>query len=182
MATEIDAKGDLIVGTGADTFARLAVGTNGHTLVAKSSEATGLAWEAALSGFGNYADYTPTYSSFTLGNGTVVAKQAQSNNTVHTYGRITLGSTSSVSGAWEISLPTAVAFTSLGYQGFCSYLDASASLLYVGWMNFGIGGGAVFRPRSLAASQIYAGDVGATTPFTWTTSDILYWNVIYAKA
>jgi hypothetical protein len=46
VATAIDAKGDLIVGTGADTFARLAVGTNGHTLVAKSSEATGLAWEA----------------------------------------------------------------------------------------------------------------------------------------
>jgi hypothetical protein len=50
MATEIDAKGDLIVGTGADAFARLAVGTNGHTLVAKSSEATGLAWEAPAGG------------------------------------------------------------------------------------------------------------------------------------
>ena len=47
MATEIDAKGDLIVGTGADTFARLAVGTNGHTLVADSSVSpTGLKWAA----------------------------------------------------------------------------------------------------------------------------------------
>ena len=45
MATAIDAKGDLIVGTGADTFARLAVGTNGHTLVADSSVSpTGLKW------------------------------------------------------------------------------------------------------------------------------------------
>jgi hypothetical protein len=44
MATEIDAKGDLVVGTGADTFARLAVGTDGHTLVADSGEATGLKW------------------------------------------------------------------------------------------------------------------------------------------
>jgi hypothetical protein len=177
----ITTAGDLLYGTAADTVARLGIGTAGQVLKVNSG-ATAPEWGAASSGFGNYADYTPTYSSFTLGNGTVVAKQAQSNNTVHTYGRITLGSTSSVSGAWEISLPTAVAFTSLGYQGFCSYLDASASLLYVGWMNFGIGGGAVFRPRSLTASQIYAGDVGATTPFTWTTSDILYWNVIYAKA
>jgi hypothetical protein len=47
MATAIDAKGDLIVGTGADTFDRLAVGTNGHTLVADSSTATGLKWAAA---------------------------------------------------------------------------------------------------------------------------------------
>jgi hypothetical protein len=47
MATAIDAKGDLVVGTGADTFARLAVGTNGHTLVADSAETTGLKWAAA---------------------------------------------------------------------------------------------------------------------------------------
>ena len=46
MATAIDAKGDLIAGTGADTFSRLAVGTNGHTLVADSSTATGLKWAA----------------------------------------------------------------------------------------------------------------------------------------
>ena len=50
MATAVDAKGDLIVGTGADTFARLAVGTNGHTLVADSAETTGLKWAAPSSG------------------------------------------------------------------------------------------------------------------------------------
>ena len=50
MATAIDAKGDLIGGTGADTFARLAVGTNGQVLTADSSAATGLAWATASSG------------------------------------------------------------------------------------------------------------------------------------
>jgi hypothetical protein len=40
----------LIVGTAADTVARLAVGTNGHTLVADSAEATGLKWQAPASG------------------------------------------------------------------------------------------------------------------------------------
>jgi hypothetical protein len=48
MATEIDAKGDLVVGTAADTFARLAVGTDGHTLVADSGAATGLAYSAGI--------------------------------------------------------------------------------------------------------------------------------------
>ena len=52
MATAIDAKGDLIVGTGADTFSRLAVGTNTYTLVADSSEATGLKWQAPAGGGG----------------------------------------------------------------------------------------------------------------------------------
>jgi hypothetical protein len=46
MATAIDAKGDLIAGTGADAFARLAVGTNGQVLTADSTAATGLAWAA----------------------------------------------------------------------------------------------------------------------------------------
>ena len=50
MATAIDAKGDLIAGTAADTFSRLAVGTNGQTLVADSTASTGLKWAAASSG------------------------------------------------------------------------------------------------------------------------------------
>jgi len=50
MATAIDAKGDLIGGTGADTFARLAVGTNGQVLTADSAQATGLKWAAPAGG------------------------------------------------------------------------------------------------------------------------------------
>jgi hypothetical protein len=44
MATEITAKGDLIVGTGSATFDNLAAGSNGETLVADSSASTGLKW------------------------------------------------------------------------------------------------------------------------------------------
>lgn len=54
VATAFDAKGDLIGGTGADTFSRLAVGTNGQVLTADSTAATGLAWA------------TPTASGLTL--------------------------------------------------------------------------------------------------------------------
>jgi hypothetical protein len=52
MATAIDAKGDLIGGTGADTFSRLAVGTNGQVLTADSAEATGLKWATPAGGGG----------------------------------------------------------------------------------------------------------------------------------
>ena len=51
MATEITAKGDLIVGTGSGTFDNLPAGTNGYTLVADSSVSpTGLKWAAPAGG------------------------------------------------------------------------------------------------------------------------------------
>jgi len=50
MATAIDAKGDLVPGTGADTFARLAVGANNTVLTADSAEATGMKWAAVAGG------------------------------------------------------------------------------------------------------------------------------------
>jgi hypothetical protein len=46
----VDAKGDLISATAADTPARLAVGANGTILTADSSEATGLKWAAPSTG------------------------------------------------------------------------------------------------------------------------------------
>ena len=50
MATAIDAKGDLVAGTGADAFARLGVGANNTVLTADSAEATGLKWATPAGG------------------------------------------------------------------------------------------------------------------------------------
>jgi len=63
MATAIDAKGDLVVGTGADTFSRLGVGANGTTLVADSAETTGLKWAAPAGGGKVLQVVTATYST-----------------------------------------------------------------------------------------------------------------------
>lgn len=41
-----DAKGDLVVGTGPDLYARLAVGSNNYVLTADSTQATGVKWAA----------------------------------------------------------------------------------------------------------------------------------------
>ncbi len=47
QASIVDAKGDLIVATGADTVVRKPVGTNNQVLAADSAETTGVKWTAA---------------------------------------------------------------------------------------------------------------------------------------
>lgn len=65
--TIVDAKGDLITATAADTPARLAVGTNGQVLTADSAEATGLKWATASSGgYTSLASGTLSGSSLSL--------------------------------------------------------------------------------------------------------------------
>lgn len=56
----VDAKGDLITATAADTPARLAVGTNGQILMADSTTATGLKWAAAGTTFAGASAYNAT--------------------------------------------------------------------------------------------------------------------------
>jgi len=64
MATEITAKGDLIVGTGNAAFDNLAVGTNGHVLTADSTVSpTGLKWAAAAAGGKVLQVVTTTYGT-----------------------------------------------------------------------------------------------------------------------
>ena len=62
----VDAKGDLVVGTAADTVGRLAVGTNGYYLQADSTAGTGLVW-SAVSGYS-----APTIGSTAINSGATV--------------------------------------------------------------------------------------------------------------
>jgi hypothetical protein len=73
MATAIDAKGDLIAGTGADTFSRLAAGNNGETLVADSSTSTGLRYQTSANQnacINGGMDIWQRGTSFTIASGT----------------------------------------------------------------------------------------------------------------
>jgi hypothetical protein len=60
MATAIDAKGDLIGGTGADAFGRIAVGADYGFLQANSGATTGIEWNATA-----WTSYTPTVTAGT---------------------------------------------------------------------------------------------------------------------
>jgi hypothetical protein len=63
-STVMDAKGDLIVGTSADTVGKLTVGTNGYYLKADSSTATGLTWSAV--DLSSYATTTTVQDNYIM--------------------------------------------------------------------------------------------------------------------
>lgn len=63
MATTIDAKGDLVVGSGADAFVRVPVGSNNQVLTADSATTSGVKWataDALPSQTGNSGKYLTT--------------------------------------------------------------------------------------------------------------------------
>lgn len=96
MATAIDAKGDLVAGTGADTFSRLAVGTNGQVLQADSTAATGLKWANAGTAFVGCAVYLSSAQTISNNSDTEVLWNAEFydtdafHSTVSNTGRMTV--------------------------------------------------------------------------------------------
>lgn len=77
MATAIDAKGDLVAGTGADAFSRLAVGSDNEVLIADSTASTGLKW-GKPKGYG--CSIYKSGTAQTISNGALTALTWESEN------------------------------------------------------------------------------------------------------
>ena len=174
----VDAKGDLIAASAADTPARLAVGANDTILVAASGEATGLKWA------GGYTTWTPTYTDFTLGNGTVSARYAQIGKLVHCQLRVILGPTSSVAGLITFTLPiTASTAVQGGYLGLneAACLD-SGTAQYPSRCALISSTQAVIFALAAGGTYVSTQSTSSTVPFTWTTNDQFLVNFVYEAA
>jgi hypothetical protein len=194
MATAIDAKGDLIGGTGADTFARLAVGANDTVLTADSTAATGLKWGTAPSGFGTITAYTPTWTGITIGNGTFEnVGYSTSGDLVWYSGQFTWGSTTSATGVFKLTLPVNGLGTATGVDGrqpaqnFGALCQSSTGYIY----NFAVtlqnaSPATTFNLQSLLTNSTYLQNqvqyLQNTVPITYGTNDRIAWNFFYRKA
>lgn len=173
----VDAKGDLIAASAADTPARLAVGANNTVLVADSAETTGLKWA------GGFTTWTPTYTGLSVGNGTVTARYNQIGKMVHAEFIFVLGSTSSISGSINVSLPvTAKVGGSLSAGPTAVFLDTGVA--FYGAIPVISGSGTLAELFAVYAGSTYATYAITTSsvPFTWGTNDSISFNITYEAA
>jgi hypothetical protein len=173
----VDAKGDLIAATAADTPARLAVGANNAFLQANSSTATGLQW-------GNtYIDFTPTSAGgWTIGNGTAVGRYLQIGKLVNFFGQITLGSTSTVGGGMFISYPVTANTNNNNHPiGIGRYTDAGVGS-WLGGIVQNSADNFLLTLGNATATFVFEDYFTSTRPFTWGTNDIVYFSGSYVAA
>jgi hypothetical protein len=174
----VDAKGDLIGATAADTPARLAVGTNGQLLSADSTAATGLAWSYG----GKLTSYTPTWGVVSgtapaLGNGTLTGAYTRVGDLVYFRVQLEIGSTTTTGvGSYTFTLPFAMTGASNGIAGNGASLDAGVAW-YVGYTPFTVQNGFTDKFTLHNAANVAMSN---TSPYTIGSGDIVYaWGVYY---
>jgi hypothetical protein len=124
-----------------------------------------------------WISYTPTFSSFTLGNGTVNARYNIVGKTMFIRFGLTLGSTSSVTGGIGFSLPSGFV------TNFTNQSPVGAGFATISSVNYFVAP-VVQSSTSLTAftmiastSFLTAGDMSATAPATWNNGSKLDMNV-----
>jgi hypothetical protein len=165
----VDAKGDLIAASAADTPARLAVGADYTIVQALSTEATGLRYT------GGWTTYTPTWgvtsgTAPAIGNGVLTGGWRRIGSVVEFYITLTAGSTTTYgNNIYTLSLPVA-AFDSTYNIGYPSAILNDGVTWYTNYYGSGVASG--FNDKFV----VYAMSDGSTAwsstgPFTFGTND-----------
>jgi hypothetical protein len=144
--TILDAKGDLISATAADTPARLAVGTNGQILTVDSTTATGLKWATPAGGgkvlqvvqgttSTNTAVAGNTFADTTL-SASITPSSTSSKIMVLTMQTASLSGTTNASyGAMQLLRGATVIWTTAGYSYGLYVAGASSNTTDVSWVS-----------------------------------------------
>ena len=133
---------------------------------------------------GAWTTFTPTFNGVVIGNGTLSSRYQRTGKLVVVSVVWTLGSTSSVTGPTDIVLPfTARSQNSLIPWGVAYYYDSTgASVLSIGGVIYVGTTAGRFITTLTNTSFASQAEVNSTSPFTWTTGDVLMGQFMYEAA
>jgi hypothetical protein len=122
--------------------------------------------------------WTPAFTNLTIGNGTQSHIYTKVGNKVTLEGTITLGSTSSISGALnDASVPFTANTTQRAFNK-CYFLD-NGTANYVGTAVVNDLNVLQLLADNAASTYLTFSNLSSTVPFTWTSTDIIRYSITY---
>lgn len=139
---------------------------------------------------GAWTSWTPTWTSLSVGNGTVSALYARASRLITWKLKLTFGSTTTVSGGIRFTLPAAASTGVEFDNAFGTFVDASSSRhlamsQFISTTTIQVNGMTVTGTSVVSGSDIVSGSgviqiaTTASVPFTWTTSDQIIFSGVY---
>jgi hypothetical protein len=125
--------------------------------------------------------YTPTWNNLTVGNATQNFRFMRVNKLVYVRGLFTFGSTTSMSGVPNFSLPVTAFSTSQYYLG-TSYLLDAGNVVYFGSLTYLNTTNIEINVINAASTYAVAQAISTTVPFTWGNTDIIRVEFVYEAA
>lgn len=173
------------LGNSIDTsFVDLKGGTSGQILSKASNTDLDYTWVAQST----VASYTPTWTNLTVGNATQSFNYIKIGKLVQVRGYLIFGSTTSISGTPNISLP----FTSVNYDystiiGNSSFLDFGTARFFGAVSTTTTSNDAfivnIYRDYVVGGVTLTSNvAISATSPITWTTNDGIFLQFTYEAA
>lgn len=132
-----------------------------------------------------WTSYIPTFTNFTIGNGTVTASYTQIGRTIFARGFVTLGTTSAMAVQPIMSLP--VTSSSSIYVSDRSPLGTSSlndtgTAEYESTVKWKTSTTAALWALNAAGTYATNANINSTAPFTWTSTDTFSWSISYEAA
>jgi len=122
---------------------------------------------------GAWITWTPTWTNFTLGNGTLVARYQKIGKTVRGVISIIYGSTSSITGSYPAYTLPVTAATTTQFAGIAmnAYLDNGTAWYYGQFAVASAGTTSTLTVTNTAGSYAAEAGISSTIPMTWANGD-----------
>ena len=141
--------------------------------------------QTQFNNIGTWSTWTPTWTNLTVGNGTVTARYSEIGKQGTAYIVLTFGSTTSISGAVSVTNPSTMDFAAVAVTmplGQVEFRDQGTNS-FSGVVSYNSSTSVLPRMYSVSGSYISeANNMTSTTPFTWTSTDVLWMFWRYHKA